>query len=80
MAKRISKNPRSIQLPRKDDLTYEVVHNIAYKLLVEQKPIPLVAHELGLAISRVTNIREAKRQTDYWIEAIADLGRKGLIE
>lgn len=80
MANRISKNPKAVQKPSKHDFPFEIVHQIAYKLLVELKSVETTARELNLPVLRVRNIREAKSQSWDWIDAIADLGRKGLIE
>lgn len=80
MVRRVSKNPKAIRKPSKHDLPYETIHRIAHLLLVDKLPHTLVAKEIGISPSRVLAIREAKSQVDMWIDAIADLGRKGLIE
>ena len=62
------------------DVPYEKIYQIAVMYLVEKKTPMSIAQTLDLKYKDVTNIIEARRQTNMWIDAIADLGRKGLID
>jgi len=61
-------------------LPYEKIYQVAVMLLVDKKSIRETAKTVRLTVSQVNNIRRAQSHHSMWIEAIADLGRKGLIK
>lgn len=74
--KRINPSTRTF----KHELTYEQVHEIAEKYIVKKMGVREIAKSMFIRPKLVLDITLAKTHHDYWINAIADLGRKGLID
>ena len=63
-----------------EDILYEKIYRIA-KMYIVSKETPLeISKTLDINYSVVIRIIEAKKQNHMWLDAIASLGRKGLIE
>jgi len=68
--------------PKKEKLylTYEQVEKIAYMYIVEKKSTREIAKFLLVKPRYVTDTVSARSHKSLWIDAIASLARKGLID
>jgi hypothetical protein len=75
-------NKRIIPALRKyiHELTYEQVRIIAVMFIIEKKDVRSIAKSLLIKPKTVNDVVNARSHNDYWIDAIADLGRKGMID
>jgi len=63
-----------------DDIPYETIYRIA-KLSIVEKQTPLyICTELKIRYDDVVRIIQAKKQHNLWLDAIAALGREGMID
>jgi len=75
-----TKNRSYGQRDHRSDIPYEVVRRIAEMRLVDKMTPADITRSLNVPYSVVIGIIEARKQNSDWVDAIADLGRKGLIE
>ena len=74
-----SKNYGHPRVPGQD-LPYETIYRIALMSIVEKKQPREIARTLGVRYRPVMDVISARRQNSVWIDAIAALGREGLID
>lgn len=74
-----SKN-RSYLAHVSNELTYEIIYRIASMRIIDKMKPFEIAKELELPYSHVIGMIQGKKQNAQWIDAIADLARKGLID
>jgi hypothetical protein len=78
MAINFSKNRSYTQIEY--DLAFETIYRIARMYIVD-KEVPLaISKELDISYTSVRKVIEAKKQHSLWLDAIAALGREGLID
>lgn len=65
---------------KKIELSQEKVDLIAYKLIVEKKSVKQATIEMKIPFRIIESIKKTTTHKEKWIDAIAKLGRMGLIE
>lgn len=63
-----------------DSIPYETIYRIARLSIVDKRTPLHICNELNVKYDDVLRIIEAKKQHNLWLDAIAALGREGLIK
>ncbi len=71
---------RTYAQPIETGLPYETIYRIARMHIVDDKSIHFISMELNIQYGIVRKIVETRQQHNIWIDAIAALGREGLIQ